>query len=60
MTSIFAYNLNIPSTYHKHAFIWVFFNTLQYGCYNHCFILFLENTQKLVFRFPFEEIKLIF
>lgn len=60
MTSIFAYNLNIPSTYHKHAFIWFFFNTLQYGCYNHYFILFLENTQKLVFRFPFEEIKLIF
>lgn len=40
MTSIFAYNLNIPSTYHKHAFIWVFFNTLQSGCYNHYFFFF--------------------
>lgn len=41
MTSIFEYNLNIPSTYHKHAFIWgFFFNTLQSGCYNHYFFFF--------------------
>lgn len=49
----------ITLTYRKHAFIWVFFNTLQSGCYNHYFF-FLENTQKLVFRSPIEEIKLIF
>lgn len=50
------YTLNLSQT----CLYLGFFNTLQYGCYNHYFILFLENTQKLVFRFPFEEIKLMF
>lgn len=30
----------ITLTYRKHAFIWVFFNTLQSGCYNHYFFFF--------------------
>lgn len=50
------YTLNLSQTC---LYLGFFFNTLQSGCYNHYFF-FLENTQKLVFRSPIEEIKLIF
>lgn len=54
MTSIFAYNLNIPPTYHKHAFICFLFNTLQSGGYHHYFIFyFFRKYAKISFSVSF-------